>query len=168
MLSDRRTLLKRLVGNDAVSRTQVSDEFDGGGKTLFTACRDMALEGIVSKHAMAPYRSGRSKTWLKTKCFTESEFLVIGTDRDRKTGALRALLAHPDSQGLSYAGAAFIALGGAERTEFLAEVERLTTRWAASRLTSVRWCHPKLTVRVKYLATGKVLRHATVKRFAQP
>jgi len=54
MLSDRRTLLKRLVGNDAVSRTQVSDEFDGGGKTLFTACRDMALEGIVSKHAMAP------------------------------------------------------------------------------------------------------------------
>ena len=79
---------------------------------------------------MAPYRSGRSKTWLKTKCFTESEFLVIGTDRDRKTGALRALLAHPDSQGLSYAGAAFIALGGAERTEFLAEVERLTTRWA--------------------------------------
>ena len=132
MLSDRRTLLKRLVGNDAVSRTQVSDEFDGGGNTLFTACRDMALEGIVSKHAMAPYRSGRSKTWLKTKCFTESEFLVIGTDRDRKTGALRAPLAHPDSQGLSYAGAAFIALGGAERTEFLAEVERLTTRWAGS------------------------------------
>ena len=29
------------------------------------------LEGIVSKHSLAPYRSGRSKTWLKTKCFTE-------------------------------------------------------------------------------------------------
>ena len=47
------------------------------------------LEGIVSKHSLAPYRSGRSKTWLKTKCFTESTFLVIGTDRDRKTGALK-------------------------------------------------------------------------------
>ena len=171
MLSDRRTLLKRLVGDDAESRIQVSDEFDGGGAALFAACRDMGLEGIVSKHAMAPYRSGRSKTWLKTKCFTESDFVVVGTDRDRKTGALRALLAHPDSQGLSYAGAAFIALAGAERTEFLAEVERLTTRWAAfksSRLTSVTWCHPKLTVRVKHLATGKVLRHATVRRIAQP
>ena len=58
-----------------------------------------------------------------------------------------------------------------ERTEFLAEVERLTTRWAAfksSRLTDVKWCHPKLTVRVKHLATGKFLRHATVRRVAQP
>ena len=59
-------------------------------------------------------------------------------------------------------------LGVGVEAEFLAEVERLTTRWAASRLTSVRWCHPKLTVRVKYLATGKVLRHSTLKRFALP
>ena len=51
--------------------------------------------------------------------------MVVGTDRDRKTGALMALLAHSD--GLKYAGAAFITLGGDERREFLAEVERLTT-----------------------------------------
>ena len=37
MLSDRRTLLKRLVGDDADSRIQVSDEFDGGGAALFAA-----------------------------------------------------------------------------------------------------------------------------------
>jgi len=36
-------------------------------------------------------------------------------------------LAHPDSADLSYAGAAFIALGDDARAEFLAEVERLTT-----------------------------------------
>ena len=60
------------------------------------ACAEKELEGIVSKHALAPYRSGRSKTWLKTKCFTQSTFVVIGTDRDRKTGALRVLLAHND------------------------------------------------------------------------
>jgi hypothetical protein len=40
-----------------------------------------------------------------------------------------ALLAHSD--GLKYAGAAFITLGGDERKEFLAEVERLTTSWGA-------------------------------------
>src|SRR5262245_53214511 len=57
------------------------------------------------KHALAPYRSGRRKTWLKTKCFTQSNFVVIGTDRDRKTGAVRALLAHNDGSGLYYAGA---------------------------------------------------------------
>jgi hypothetical protein len=48
---------------------------------------------------------------------------VVGTALNRKTGALRALLAHPNSAGLSYAGAAFIALGEEARVEFLAEVE---------------------------------------------
>jgi hypothetical protein len=91
-------------------------------------------------------------------------------DRDRKTGALRALLAHPDSAGLNYAGTAFIALRDDARTEFLAEVERLTTSLAAfesSRLTDVKWCQPKLRVRVKHLAGSKTLRHATVKGLAQ-
>ena len=159
--------MKRLVGDDADSRIQFSDEFDGDGAALFKACAERALEGIVSKHSLAPYRSGRSKTWLKTKCFTESTFVVVGTDRDRKTGALMALLAHSD--GLKYAGAAFITLGGDERKEFLAEVERLTTSWAAfksSRATDVKWCQPRLMVRVKHLAGSKTLRHATVRGLA--
>ena len=157
-------MLKNLIGDDAVSRIQFSDEFDGDGAALFKACAEQELEGIVSKHALAPYRSGRSRTWLKTKCFTESTFVVVGTDRDRKTGALMALLAHSD--GLKYAGAAFITLGGEERKEFLAGVERLTTSWAAlksTRATDVKWCQPRLMVRVKHLAGSKFLRHATVK-----
>ena len=109
-LSERRSLLKALIRTDEESRIQFSEGFHGDGAAFFKACADKELEGIVSKHARAPYRSGRSKTWLKTKCFTESIFVVVGTDRDRKTGALRALLAHPNSAGLNYAGAAFIAL----------------------------------------------------------
>jgi bifunctional non-homologous end joining protein LigD len=100
-LSERRAMLKALVGNGAESRIQFSEEFDGDGAALFNVCAEGGLEGIVSKHALAPYRSGRSRTWLKTKCFTESTFVVVGTDRDRKTGALRALLAHNDSAGLN-------------------------------------------------------------------
>jgi bifunctional non-homologous end joining protein LigD len=119
-LLERRASLKQLVGADDQSRIQFSDEFDGDGDALFKACAERELEGIVSKHALAPYRSGRSRTWLKTKCFTQSTFVVIGTDRDRKTGALRALLAHKDSGGLRYAGAAFIALSGDDRTRFFA------------------------------------------------
>jgi bifunctional non-homologous end joining protein LigD len=64
-LLERRAELKHLVGADAESRIQFSDEFDGDGDALFKACAERALEGIVSKHALAPYRSGRSKTWLK-------------------------------------------------------------------------------------------------------
>jgi len=165
-LVERRASLKGLLGTDEQSRIQFSDEFDGDGAALFQACADRALEGIVSKHALSPYRSGHSKTWLKTKCFTESTFVVIGTERDRKTGALRALLAHNDGTGLNYAGAAFIALGGEERAQFLGELERLATSWAAlksSRMQDVKWCHPKLVVEVKHLAGTKMLRHATVR-----
>jgi ATP-dependent DNA ligase len=93
-------------------------------------------------------------------------FVVIGMDRDRKTGALRTLLAHKESAGLSYAGVAFIALAGNERARFFAELERLATPRAAfksSRLTDAKWCHPKLVVEVKHLAGSKLLRHATVK-----
>jgi DNA ligase D-like protein (predicted ligase) len=169
-LSLRRTVLKALIGTDDESRIQFSEAFQGDSAAFFKACADNGLEGIVSKQAIAPYRSGRTKTWLKTKCFTESTFVVIGTDRDRKTGALRALLAHPDSDGLNYAGAAFLALTDDARTEFLFQVERLTTSWAAfktSRLNDVKWCQPKLTVRVKHLAGSKTLRHATVRSIKQ-
>jgi DNA ligase D-like protein (predicted ligase) len=166
-LSERRAVLKNVIGDNAHSRIQFSDEFDGDGAALFKACAEQELEGIVSKHSLAPYRPGRSRTWLKTKCFTESTFVVVGTDRDRKTGALMALLAHGD--GLNYAGAAFITLGGDERKEFLAEVERLTTSWDAlksSRASEVRWCQPRLVVRVRHLAGSKTLRHAAVKGLA--
>jgi DNA ligase D-like protein (predicted ligase) len=167
-LSERRVELKGLIGDDVDSRIQFSDEFDGNGEALFKACAERELEGIVSKHALAPYRSGRSRTWLKTKCFTQSTFVVIGTDRDRKSGALRALLAHKNSAGLSYAGAAFIALAGNERAQFFAELERLATSWAVFKgMHDVKWCHPKLTVEVKHLAGSKFLRHATVRNFAR-
>jgi bifunctional non-homologous end joining protein LigD len=165
-LSLRRSVLTVLIGTDAESSIQLSEEFVGEGAVLFKACAEHGLEGIVSKQLLAPYRSGLTRTWLKTKCFTESTFVVIGTDRDRKTGALRALLAHPGSDGLNYAGAAFIALADDARTDFLLEVERLATSWAAfksSRLSDVKWCKPKLTVRVKHLAGSKTLRHATVR-----
>src|SRR5262245_61571301 len=150
-LIERRSLLTRLVGTDAESRIQFSEEFTGDGAAFFKACLDSDLEGMVSKNVAAPYRSGRSKTWLKTKCFTQSTFVVVGTDRDRKTGAIRALLAHNDGSGLNYAGAAFIALSGDERHEFFAKVERLSTSWAMfNRLNDVRWCDPKLRVEVKH------------------
>jgi bifunctional non-homologous end joining protein LigD len=169
-LLERRAKLKALVGDDDESRIQFSDEFDGDGATLFKSCGDLGLEGIVSKHALAPYRSCRSKTWLKTKCFTESMFVVVGTDRDRKTGALRALLAYADDFGLIYAGAALVGLRGEERDRFFAEVERLTTSWSqfkSSRMDDVKWCHPRLRVEVKHLAGSKMLRHATVRALAR-
>ena len=40
------------------------------------------LEGIVSKRAASRYRSGPSKAWIKTKNVVESEFVLLGLERD--------------------------------------------------------------------------------------
>jgi bifunctional non-homologous end joining protein LigD len=90
-LLERRAKLKALVPSE--HPFLFSEEFSGDAAAFFRACADHQLEGIVSKLASSKYRSGRSKTWLKTKCFTESSFLIIGTARDRKTRAPLALLA---------------------------------------------------------------------------
>ncbi len=39
----------------------------GDGPTVFEHVCRMGLEGIVSKRTDAPYRSGPSKAWVKTK-----------------------------------------------------------------------------------------------------
>jgi len=76
-----------------------SEEFTGDAAAFFQACADRQLEGIVSKLISSKYRSGRSKTWLKTKCFTEDLFLIIGTARDRKTKAPLACWLEPMRRG---------------------------------------------------------------------
>ena len=41
------------------------------------ACR-LGLEGIISKRADLPYRSGRGEHWLKAKAVLRQEFVILG------------------------------------------------------------------------------------------
>ena len=166
LVIDRRAQLKKLIGGDGRGALQFSEEFVGDGAALFRACAKHQLEGIVSKLATSRYRSGRSRSWLKTKCFVESELTLIGIDRDRKTGATRALLAKADRSNLVYAGAAFLALNEGARRELKAKLAPLAQEhpafpWLRNR--KGHWVKPELNMRVKHLAGARLLRHATVK-----
>ena len=44
-----------------------TEHLTGDGPTVFEHVCRMGLEGIVSKRTDAPYRSGPSMTWLKSK-----------------------------------------------------------------------------------------------------
>jgi ATP-dependent DNA ligase len=44
-----------------------NEHLEGDGPTIFAHACKMGLEGIVSKRKGSPYRSGRSKDWLKCK-----------------------------------------------------------------------------------------------------
>ena len=48
-----------------------------GDAVLKSAC-NLQLEGIISKRGDAPYRSGRTETWMKSKCRAGHEVVVGG------------------------------------------------------------------------------------------
>jgi bifunctional non-homologous end joining protein LigD len=67
-LLERKRRLARLLGRPQQWRAiQYGNHLTGDGPTIFEHVCRMGLEGIVSKRTDAPYRSGRSRTWLKSK-----------------------------------------------------------------------------------------------------
>ena len=67
-LLQRKRRLARLLGRSQQGRAiQYGNHLTGDGPTIFDHVCRMGLEGIVSKRVDAPYRSGPSKTWLKSK-----------------------------------------------------------------------------------------------------
>ncbi|MCV9966843.1 DNA ligase D [Pararhizobium sp. BT-229] len=90
-LTERKERLAALlsdVGEDP--RLRFVEHFEtGGDAVLRSACR-LSLEGIVSKQGDAPYQSGRTATWAKSKCRAGHE-VVIGAYA-KTNGRFRSLL----------------------------------------------------------------------------
>jgi DNA ligase D-like protein (predicted ligase) len=158
-LLERRTRLRELVGcHDPGCRIQYSEHVSGAGAPLFEAADQMGLEGIVSKKASSRYRSGRSRAWLKVKCWAEDEFVVTGVE-PAKDGPAMAILARCNGEALTPAGAAAVTLAGAERERFWSAVEELRVNGTAP------LAHPthQMRVRARFLKGGDKLRHATLR-----
>ena len=165
-LIDRRERLRELVGcHDPGCCVQYSEHVIGGGGTMFNACDVMGLEGIVSKKLRSRYRSGRSRDWLKVKCFAEDEFVVLGVERGQD-GPPTALLARETDEGLQYAGGAAVTLAGSDRERFWRTMEQLLSETPAVPLPKAlkaSWAQPVLKVRARYLKGSDKLRHATLR-----
>jgi bifunctional non-homologous end joining protein LigD len=81
------------------------DHVIGQGEALFNAVCKEGGEGIVAKKANAPYRSERTKNWLKIKCIDRQEFVIVGwTESDRRMGFRSLLLAAKEKGKLTYVG----------------------------------------------------------------
>jgi bifunctional non-homologous end joining protein LigD len=163
-LIDRRDHLRDLIGShNPHACIQFSDHVIGSGDALFASANAMGLEGIVSKKVRSKYRSGKTTSWLKIKCFAEGEFVVIGIDRTETIPVV--LLARETEDGLEYAGGAMITLAGKDREAFVDAVGRLKQDRAPIRMVKrpgARWMRPEVRVRVKYLKGSDKLRHASL------
>ena len=104
-LTARKAALSRLLAR-ARGAMRLSESLTERGPVLLKQACKMRLEGIISKVADAPYRSGRGHDWLKAKCSDRQEFVVAGfapsTADAHAVGAL--VLGVYDHGKLKYAG----------------------------------------------------------------
>lgn len=166
-LLDRREQLRQLIGgHDPGYPIQFSEGFAGDASELLTAACGHGLEGIVSKKVTSRYVSGRSRVWLKTKCYAETEFTVVGAEHEPGKPAF-ALLARETPDGLQFAGSAFLTLTGADRDQFWTLIDdraRPRPIIPMPKGKSRRWVDPIMRVRVQHLAgEHDKLRHASIK-----
>jgi bifunctional non-homologous end joining protein LigD len=105
-LVERKDALAHLVGHDQRGAIRLSEHFAERGEDILHHACEMGLEGIVSKRADSPYRSGRTDTFIKTKCENAQEFVVGGysssTAMERAIGAL--VVGYYQDGRLVYAG----------------------------------------------------------------
>lgn len=153
-----------------------SSHVHGHGEEAFAAASKRELEGIISKRADAPYRSGRSDDWRKTKRLESDEFAVVGmtAPRGSRAGFGALLLARPDGKGgWSYAGR----VGTGFSQHLIAELSESLGKRRGDKptahlpdeldvdLRTAQWFAPKAVVEVYYRGIGNqgLLRQPSLK-----
>ena len=157
-LIERKARLKARLAS-APDTIVYSDHIDeDGGKVIASAC-SMKLEGVISKRADAPYRSGRGPAWVKSKCIGSDEF-VIGGYRlsDKKGRAFRSLLLGEFDKGkFIYRGRVGTGFNDETFRTLLPRLERLKRKTSPFETTPVDarrnavWVTPEIVAQVAYL-----------------
>ncbi len=169
-LSARKEALGKLMeGQSGVVR--FGDHVEAGGEGFYKQACDFGLEGIVCKRGDLPYRTGRTKDWLKVKCLKRQEFVIVGfTDPEGSRAGFGALLlAVHDGKDLVYAGK--VGTGYSQRTllDLRRKMDKLAVdkpafknppRGAEARRS--HWVKPRLVAEVAFSEWTRegILRHS--------
>jgi bifunctional non-homologous end joining protein LigD len=170
-LIERKRVLQSFLAEAAAASPLVlySEHFEDG-PDLYARTREMGLEGIVSKRADAPYRSGRGEQWLKVKCWQRDRFAVIGFVPEGSTGLLKLRLARREGRELVYVGR--VGTGWDRKTagRIRRAMEPLARPTAplAKPLTKrdTTWVEPRLDAEITYaeITNDGMVRHPVSKR----
>jgi len=171
--ADRKQALANVFGSTETSaHIALSEHFMIDGPKFFEHVSRLGLEGMISKRLDAPYRSGRSKDWLKTKCVQSQEFVIVGyvpaTTARRAIGSL--VLGYYDKGKLVHAGRVGTGFSQAEAESLFSALEgfKIATNPSIHSLAKdaakgVRWVEPKLIAEVEYRgwSADDLLRHSS-------
>jgi DNA ligase D-like protein (predicted ligase) len=128
----------------------------GDGETYFEHACKQGWEGLVAKRGDSPYRSSRSRDWLKLKCSHEQE-LVIGGWTDPKGSRERfgaLLVGYWEGDRLRYAGKVGTGFDGATLERVGKQLDRLERKdppFDAAKLPSgAHWVKPELVAQIAF------------------
>jgi bifunctional non-homologous end joining protein LigD len=132
------------------------DHVEAGGEAVWqTACK-MSLEGIISKKLSAPYQSGRSENWTKTKCRAGHEVVLGGWKTTN--GKFRSLMAGV-YRGDHLAHVGIVGTGfGQEKVKRLLPVLKAAAsnkspfsgKNAPKKTKDVHWLKPELVAEIEF------------------
>lgn len=170
-LIKRKELLEKIIGSDSGIISYSGHFEEDGALVLRHACR-LSLEGIVSKVRDAPYRTGRSKNWVKSKCSARQEFVVAGfipsTTSRKAIGSL--VLGVYDDGKLHHVGRVGTGYTAAVAESLFKKLERIRIpsspfdeRLSAEEARQVRYVRPDLVAEIEFRAwtADGNLRHAS-------
>jgi DNA ligase D len=166
-LEKRKALLKQVLAAQLSSRSaiQLSDHVIGDGRAFYQQASELGLEGVISKRASAPYQSGRSRTWTKTKALKAEDFVIAGYTMSEAAEGLAALALGEWVDGeLQYRGKVGTGFDAETLKQLLGRLEPL--RAGAAKLEGapkeIIWVRPVLRARIHYgnRTADNILRHA--------
>ncbi|RTM07242.1 MAG: DNA ligase D, partial [Hyphomicrobiales bacterium] len=170
-LVERKQALAELLGEQPEnSALRFSDHFHEPGKVMLQHVCRMGLEGVVSKRADAPYRSGRGLSWIKSKCTLRQEFIIGGYLPSDKTGrGLRSLLVGYHEGGkLNYAGRVGTGFSGKVATDLKKKLDELKAKEspfsaAVPKGKGLTFVKPELVGEVEFRSwtSDRIIRHAS-------
>jgi bifunctional non-homologous end joining protein LigD len=117
-------------GAPKLGAIRISTAFEGeGAEVLREACK-LGFEGIVSKRLDSANQTGRSTSWVKTKCVQRQEFVVGGfTEPEGVHDRIAALLVGVFEEGtLRFAGKVGTGFSAASARELRKKLDALRVR----------------------------------------
>jgi bifunctional non-homologous end joining protein LigD len=156
-LINRKQRLRQLLSKASDdTRLRFVEHFeDGGEAVLRSACR-LSLEGIVSKRGDAPYVSGRTNTWAKSKWRAGHEVVIGGYSTTQ--GKFRSLLVGVHrGDGFVYVGRVGTGFGAAKVKTLWRKLQALkapkspfTGLNAPKKQSGVVWLQPDLVAEIEF------------------
>jgi bifunctional non-homologous end joining protein LigD len=151
---ERKQALLDLFGeNDIETPVLFSEHLVGDGQKMFEHAAKLNWEGIISKLAVAPYRSERNDNWLKVKTVHKGKFPVVGFVKD-PSGVAALYLGKNEGNELVYMGKVGTGWSRTVSSQIRRQLETVVS--PKSKLTKAikkpkaTWVEPKFFADVEY------------------